>query len=824
MTAIRNTGCARPRRARWHGTAMVAATTVALALVLVLGLGGAALAAVTGATGGVTFTCRAPAAKAVFLAGDFNGWSATALALERGDDGAWSVTLPLAPGAHEYKFVVDGAWQEDADNPQRKADPFGGSNSLVTIAEDGKLLGGGEPAGDAEPVAAAPKAPAKFTVGAPRAVDGGIQFTYHNPGASRVTLAGSFNGWNADQLPLTGDGKGNWVIVHKLPAGKHEYKFVADGSWFADSENPDTQPDPYGGTNSLVNVGADGKLIAAGAAADTGKPAANTPLNAKVYLSGRYLTRYELAKNLRSDPRFRLQRPTQSVDLDFDTKVSDLTDTYVRLRLDSNENLIQNNIAGFLDEARLTLHPANFTLRAFWNQEIYAPGDLMRMGGDLDHPGTILADHLEYGKGTAGGVFSADPAGVHVDAFFANVHNQDYYNDPDLFDNTGEDRVGVRLSRKTGPFEFGVPLWAERWLIWMDLGTLVGLPSTGIPALDEHRSRTGDTSNWYEIENHVYNLGLDARYRAGEQWLLGAQGIGVDRKQRFVTGDNYGQNAENGAMDVPFLDRTQVRFQVEADWTPRDGLSGRLRHLWDATSGGTGTEREMLISYQAQDVANKHVVYTITPSPAVADWDSTELSVDWRQGNRTLELWVRRASTELDYAAVGRKVPADTTLGSNRRDSAYFAGRFGLGLPADRYGHGEIEWGVTTIDQGVAGLRDRTFETILRYDRDLTRSTGVIADLRWIRYHHEQADQGDQDRDFFAPFVGIRYTPIRKLDLVAAWGIDPVDYSVAYGGRQLGRWWYRQNWLFENPTGTALDAEDQLAKARVITLRAQLQF
>jgi hypothetical protein len=30
--------------------------------------------------------------------------------------------------------------------------------------------------------------------------------------------------------------------------------------------------------------------------------------------------------------------------------------------------------------------------------------------------------------------------------------------------------------------------------------------------------------------------------------------------------------------------------------------------------------------------------------------------------------------------------------------------------------------------------------------------------------------------------------------------------------------------MFENPTPTALDAEDQLAKARVITLRAQLQF
>lgn len=819
MTAYRIPGS--PRRALRAGLVLAA-------LLVVL----PALAAVTAGDGGATFTCRAPAAQAVFLAGDFNGWSATAQPLVRGDDGTWSVTLALPPGDHEYKFVVDGAWQEDADNPRRKPDPFGGSNSLVGIGADGRPIDGAAPAAAASAPAASPAvpappagtaAPARFTVGAPRAVDGGIQFTYHNPGASRVTLAGSFNGWNADQLPLTNDGKGNWVIVHPLPAGKHEYKFVADGSWFADAENPETQSDPYGGVNSLVNVGADGRIVAGGSAVEAGRPASNTPLNPKVYVGGRYLTRFEFAKNLRSDARFRLQRPSQSVDLNFETKVSDLTDTYVRLRLDSDEAIIQNNIAAFLDEATLHLHPSNFDLRAFWNREMFTGSDLMRMGGDLDHPGTILHDHLAYGKGAAGALFSADPAGVHVDAFFANVHNHDYYNDPDLFDNTGEDRVGLRLSRRQGNFEIGLPLWTERWLIWMDFGTLVGLPSTGIPVLDEHRANTGDSSTWYEVQSHVYNAGLDLRYRAGEQWLLGLQGVAVDRKQQFVTGNQYGPNNTNGAMGLPFLDRTQVRFQVETDWAPRAGLHGRLRHLWDATSGGTGTEREMAIAFDPQAVANKQIRFSILPSPAVATQDSTELTVDWAQGDRSLSLWVRRASLELDYDAIGRVAPADTTLGSHRRDSVWFAGRAALGLPSERRGHTELEWSLARVEHGIAGLADRTLELILRHDRDLTRSTGLIADLRWIAYHRESAG-GDSDRDFFAPFIGVRYTPIRRLDLVAAWGVDPVDFGIAYDGRQTGRWWHRQRWLFENPGATALDAEERLAKARVVTLRAQLQF
>ena len=99
--------------------------------------------------GGVEFSYLAPQAGAVFLAGDFNGWNATALALSKGDDGLWAATVELEPGSYEYKFVVDGAWVTDPDNPQKKADPFGGSNSVVTLAADGSLAG-------SAPAAAAP--------------------------------------------------------------------------------------------------------------------------------------------------------------------------------------------------------------------------------------------------------------------------------------------------------------------------------------------------------------------------------------------------------------------------------------------------------------------------------------------------------------------------------------------------------------------------------------------------------------------------------------------------------------------------------------------
>ena len=56
------------------------------------------------------------------------------------------------------------------------------------------------------------------------------------------------------------------------------------------------------------------------------------------------------------------------------------------------------------------------------------------------------------------------------------------------------------------------------------------------------------------------------------------------------------------------------------------------------------------------------------------------------------------------------------------------------------------------------------------------------------------------------------------------YGVDPVDFSIDYEGRQFGRWWYRQRYLFDHPDAGLLDSEQYLADAHVFTLRAQLTF
>lgn len=56
------------------------------------------------------FSCNAPEAQTVFLAGTFNEWSSEVTPLNRQMDGHWQTMLRLPPGHHEFKFIVDGQW------------------------------------------------------------------------------------------------------------------------------------------------------------------------------------------------------------------------------------------------------------------------------------------------------------------------------------------------------------------------------------------------------------------------------------------------------------------------------------------------------------------------------------------------------------------------------------------------------------------------------------------------------------------------------------------------------------------------------------------
>ena len=59
------------------------------------------------------FKLEAPEAKEVALAGNFNDWDTDSRHLKQNKKGIWTTFLSLEPDAYEYRFLVDGEWQND---------------------------------------------------------------------------------------------------------------------------------------------------------------------------------------------------------------------------------------------------------------------------------------------------------------------------------------------------------------------------------------------------------------------------------------------------------------------------------------------------------------------------------------------------------------------------------------------------------------------------------------------------------------------------------------------------------------------------------------
>ncbi|MGQ9648453.1 MAG: isoamylase early set domain-containing protein [Thermodesulfobacteriota bacterium] len=79
------------------------------------------------------FSLLAPQAQSVFVAGHFNQWDPTTHPMKKDEEGIWKISIPLRPGQHEYRFFVDGEWQNDPDCCDFVENPFGTSNCLKIV-------------------------------------------------------------------------------------------------------------------------------------------------------------------------------------------------------------------------------------------------------------------------------------------------------------------------------------------------------------------------------------------------------------------------------------------------------------------------------------------------------------------------------------------------------------------------------------------------------------------------------------------------------------------------------------------------------------------
>ncbi|HOW67298.1 MAG TPA: isoamylase early set domain-containing protein [Candidatus Paceibacterota bacterium] len=81
----------------------------------------------------VTFSLTAPGAGKVSLAGCFTDWDKSPLIMKRQKGGVWKTTVPLAPGTYEYRFIVDGQWQDDPSCKTLRPNSLGSHNCVCEV-------------------------------------------------------------------------------------------------------------------------------------------------------------------------------------------------------------------------------------------------------------------------------------------------------------------------------------------------------------------------------------------------------------------------------------------------------------------------------------------------------------------------------------------------------------------------------------------------------------------------------------------------------------------------------------------------------------------
>jgi 1,4-alpha-glucan branching enzyme len=79
------------------------------------------------------FSLAAPEAATVQLVGDFTQWQQKPINMHKNPNGVWTAHVELPPGAHHYRFLVDGQWRDDPACARHAPNPYGSQNAVCEV-------------------------------------------------------------------------------------------------------------------------------------------------------------------------------------------------------------------------------------------------------------------------------------------------------------------------------------------------------------------------------------------------------------------------------------------------------------------------------------------------------------------------------------------------------------------------------------------------------------------------------------------------------------------------------------------------------------------
>ncbi len=139
---------------------------------------------------------------------------------------------PEALEVIEYRLIVDGIWMVDPSNPDVVTDRWGVRLSQTTF----------------------PRIERRLTETPVVHVDGTVEFVVTAPEGSRVSVVGSFNGWDPFMTPLHESAPGEFTRRVRLGSGEHLYYYIVDGLRLPDPRNSERKWHRTGLAVSVVSL------------------------------------------------------------------------------------------------------------------------------------------------------------------------------------------------------------------------------------------------------------------------------------------------------------------------------------------------------------------------------------------------------------------------------------------------------------------------------------------------------------------------------------------------------------------------------------------
>jgi 1,4-alpha-glucan branching enzyme len=81
-----------------------------------------------------------------------------------------------------------------------------------------------------------------------------VEFALFAPDARTVFLAGSFNNWDTNALPMKKAKNGTWKAKIKLAPGRYEYKYFVDSNWVQEMPGASLVPNCFGTSNCVIGI------------------------------------------------------------------------------------------------------------------------------------------------------------------------------------------------------------------------------------------------------------------------------------------------------------------------------------------------------------------------------------------------------------------------------------------------------------------------------------------------------------------------------------------------------------------------------------------